>query len=272
MEGTVSPIEGGLKVKGEFHKTPSRERPLVSIITVVYNGEAFLEKTMQSVLSQTYDNIEYIVVDGNSTDGTLAIIQQYEDQVDYWRSEPDTGLYDAMNKGIRLATGDYLWFMNAGDEIESTTILEQMMSQTNYADVIYGEANLIDPQGKILGTRTELTTRKLPVQLSWVDMGKGMVVCHQAMLVKRDMAPAYDLEYYCSADIDWTTKVLKRAATVLNMNKVVCRYMTEGISERKRKKCWQERFKITLKHFGFFGAVYYSFYILLRAIRYKLSG
>ena len=106
--------EGGLRIKGYFKKS-YEDKPLISIITVVFNGEKYLEQTIQSVINQTYDNVEYIIIDGGSTDGTVDIIKKYEGQIDYWISEEDDGIYDAMNKGINLASGEWINFMNAGD-------------------------------------------------------------------------------------------------------------------------------------------------------------
>jgi glycosyltransferase involved in cell wall biosynthesis len=110
-----SKIEGGLRVKGGAQKTPQRGKPLVSVITVVRNGQARIEATIRSVIDQSYENIEYIVIDGASGDATLDIVKRYEDRVDYWRSEPDSGAYDAMNKAVREATGDWIYFLGAGD-------------------------------------------------------------------------------------------------------------------------------------------------------------
>ncbi|MDA2912730.1 glycosyltransferase [Acidobacteriia bacterium AH_259_A11_L15] len=119
-------IEGGLRTKGQFHKKSEPGSPLVSVITVVRDGEKYLEQTIQSILNQTYDNIEYIIVDGASTDGTLDIVRKYEEQIAYWISEPDQGLYDAMNKGSIIATGDYALYLHEGDYFSSSDSVERM--------------------------------------------------------------------------------------------------------------------------------------------------
>lgn len=106
--------EGGLRGKGYF-KSSYPSKPLISIITVVYNGEKYLEETIQSVINQSYNNIEYIIIDGGSTDGTLDIIKKYEDYIDYWISEKDYGLYHAMNKGIEASRGEIIGMINSDD-------------------------------------------------------------------------------------------------------------------------------------------------------------
>ena len=114
--------EGGLRIKGYFKKS-FEDNPLISIITVVYNGEKYLEETIQSVINQTYDNVEYIIIDGGSTDGTIEIIKKYEENINYWVSEKDSGIYDAMNKGIKIANGKWINFMNAGDIFYDNDVL-----------------------------------------------------------------------------------------------------------------------------------------------------
>lgn len=130
--------EGGLGRK-KYSKKSFDVKPLISIVTIVFNGEQYLEKTIQSVINQTYDNIEYIIIDGGSTDGTLGIIKQYEDKIDYCISERDNGIYDAMNKGITLATGEWLNFMNAGDKFYDANILTNIFCKHNNSDLIYSD-------------------------------------------------------------------------------------------------------------------------------------
>jgi glycosyltransferase involved in cell wall biosynthesis len=126
LDSSVS-VSGGLRKKG-FLKNSSAG-PVVTVITVTFNAQAMLESTIQSVLEQTYDNIEYIIVDGGSHDGTLAIIKRYDFAIDLWLSESDRGLYDAMNKGIRQASGDWLNFLNAGDTFDSASTMRALVDQ-----------------------------------------------------------------------------------------------------------------------------------------------
>ena len=104
------------------------KKPLISIITVVFNGEKKLEKTISSVINQTYDNLEYIVIDGSSKDGTIDIIKKYEDKINYWVSEKDSGIYEAMNKGILASKGDYINFMNAGDFFTRKNLVSEVVN------------------------------------------------------------------------------------------------------------------------------------------------
>lgn len=129
--------EGGLRTKGCFKKSLP-EKPLISVVTVVFNGEKYLEETIQSVLNQTYSNIEYIIIDGGSTDGTIDIIRKFEDTIDYWVSEPDKGIYDAMNKGICCATGVIVGLLNCGDFYNTFALSKVTAADPLYNSVITG--------------------------------------------------------------------------------------------------------------------------------------
>lgn len=130
--------EGGLRTQGYF-KIDAEHQPLISVITVVFNGESCLEKTILNVIEQIYPNVEYIIIDGGSTDGTLDIIRRYENQIDYWISEKDKGIYDAMNKGIMTSTGKWINFMNAGDAFYGQAVLEKIFTSNIDADLIYSD-------------------------------------------------------------------------------------------------------------------------------------
>ena len=193
-----------------MHNHPT---PKFSIITVTYNAEAVLEDTIQSVISQTYHHVEYIIVDGASKDGTLSIIDRYRDRITRIVSEPDKGLYDAMNKGIRLATGDYLCFLNAGDSFHEDDTLQQMVrsiSGNELPDVLYGETELVDKEGHFIRMRRLAA----PEVLTWRSFKQGMLVCHQAFFAKASLVEPYDLQYRFSADFDWCIRVMKKARTL----------------------------------------------------------
>ena len=247
--------------------------PKVSIITVVYNNVAELGVTMDSIKAQTYPNIEYLIIDGGSTDGTLELIKEREAEVTQWISEPDKGLYDAMNKGQKMATGDFVWFMNSGDLIESPDTLQQVFEIDGLtADIYYGETNLIDETGKILGTRSKLTTRKLPVELTWRSFKYGNVVSHQSLIVRKVVAEPYDLSYPCSADIEWEVSAFKNAKQTVNINGIMSRFLVGGYSSQRQPSCWQERIKIFLKHYGLVQTVLVHIYFVFRAAKFSLFG
>lgn len=227
-------------------------KPLFSIITVTYNAEAFVEKTILSVLGQTYPDIEYILIDGASTDGTMEIVKKYKDNPHFsWKSEPDNGLYDAMNKALKLATGDYVWFINAGDTLHSATTVEQLADSIPgklLPDVIYGETAIIDERGKKLGMRR----LKTPERLTWKSFRMGMLVCHQSFLVRPIIAPDFDLSYPRSADFDWCVNCLKNADDIYNSHMVLSNFLEGGMSTSQRKESLKERFQIMKKHYGVF--------------------
>jgi glycosyltransferase involved in cell wall biosynthesis len=228
---------------------------LISIITVTYNAEKYLERTIRSITAQTYPHIEYLIIDGGSTDGTLDIVRKYETHVQYWISEPDQGLYDAMNKGLARATGEYVWFMNAGDEIYAADTLERIARRfPENGDVYYGDALFVNEQHEELGLRSLLTPHRLPAQLSWQDMRLGMVVCHQSFIARRRIAPPYEPRFRYSADVDWEIKCLKRAEKVVFVNAVVSRYLTGGFSRKHLRKSLLDRYAVLREHFGIAGA------------------
>jgi len=222
---------------------------LFSIITVAYNASQWLERTIQSVISQSYSNIEYIIIDGNSTDGTLEIIKKYQPSIARCISEPDNGLYDAMNKGLKLATGDYVWFLNAGDTLYSKNTVQEIVNTLggeNLPDVIYGETQIIDSQGNLLAMRR----LKAPKKLSWKSFRMGMLVCHQSFIVKRTIAAQYDLQYRFTADYDWCIRCMKKASVIFNTHLVLSRFMEAGLSAENRKESLKERYRIMCENYG----------------------
>jgi len=210
-------LKGGYRADG---RSPVAQPglPVVSVITVVYNSLNLIEKTIRSILGQTYPNIEFIVIDGGSTDGTVDIIRRHEKQISWWISEPDHGIYDAMNKGLAAATGNYVWFINAGDRIYATDTLEKIFddpsSQTRVpgsilrlGKIYYGDTMIVDSGFHELGLRR----LRPPEILTWRSFRKGMLVSHQAIIVSRDIAPQFDPQYRHSADFDWVVRALKKA-------------------------------------------------------------
>ncbi len=218
----------------------------ISIITVVRNDEKHIEQTIRSVLDQTFTDYEYLVIDGASTDGTLDIIKKYEDRLT-WISEPDKGIYDAMNKGLRMARGEYVLFLNSGDSFFDGKVLEKVFSSAPDADVYYGDTVIVDESGQILGSRR----LRPPGTLDWRSFRKGMLVSHQAFIPKRALCPEYDLRYKYSADFDWTIKVLKKARKTVNTGIVIVKYLDGGVTKKHLKESLKERFRIMAHYYGF---------------------
>mgnify|MGYP001518566541 CR=1 FL=1 len=218
--------------------------PKFSVITVAYNAEAVLEDTIQSVISQTYRHVEYIIVDGASKDKTLSITDRYKNHIAQVVSEPDKGLYDAMNKGIRLATGDYLCFLNAGDSFHEDDTLQQMvhtLTGSELPDVLYGETALVDKEGHFDRMRR----------------------------LSAALAEPYNLKYRFSADFDWCIRIMKKAQTLHNTHLTIIDYLDEGMTTRNREASLKERFRIMAQHYGWISTAAYHAWFVLRAVLKK---
>ncbi len=222
------------------------EQPTLSVITVVYNNARDIERTIRSVVGQTYPHIEYLVVDGGSTDGTVAVIKQYSDRISQWVSEPDKGIYDAMNKGLAMATGDYVLFMNSGDEIYAPDTVARIFATEPGADIYYGETELFDDNWESLGLRRH----HVPERFSWRSFRYGMNVSHQAIYIRRSIVGRYDTQYQLSADIDWVIRAAKQAKRAVNTRMLVAKYLVGGLSKKRHRQSLVERFRIFTKHYG----------------------
>ena len=220
--------------------------PKLTVITIVYNNVRDIERTMLSVLSQTYGNVEYIIIDGKSTDGTIEVIRKYEHRLAKLVSEPDKGIYDAMNKGLAMATGDYILFMNSGDEIYEPETVARVFATSPDADIYYGETEMYNPQWQSLGQRRHQTPR----HFSWRSFKYGMSVSHQAIYIKRSISEPFDTHYQLSSDIDWIIRAAKKARKIVNTHLYVAKYMVGGMSKAKHRQSLLERFEIFTKHYG----------------------
>jgi len=240
--------------------------PKISIITVVFNGEKHIGRTIASVTGQTYRGIEYIIIDGKSTDRTLEIIEGSKG-VDRLVSEPDSGLYDAMNKGLKAATGDYVWYLNAGDQIYSDDTVEKMVAgMDGTPDIIYGGTMIIDEEQNEIGDRR----LKPPARLTWKSFRQGMVVCHQSFIVSREIAPEYNLAYRFSADIEWAIRAARNAAQIHNSHMILSRFLEGGLTENHIKEGLKERFRIMRHYYGLIPTVLRHFVFGIRLTNYYL--
>ena len=237
-----------------------------SVVTITYNAAAVLRSTLDSVMMQDYPNVEHLIIDGASTDETLAIAKAYQKLSDEAenghvvkiQSEPDKGLYDAMNKGLRLATGDYIVFMNAGDRFPEADTLDKVMLAAVVGDgeerpaVLFGNTDIIDDKGNFLYHRR----LSPPERLTWRSFRYGMVVCHQAFYARIDIARSlpYDTTFRYSADVDWCIRVMKEGERqhllLRNIHAVVANYMEEGQTTIHHKDSLKERFEVMRRHYG----------------------
>ncbi|HEY2583556.1 MAG TPA: glycosyltransferase family 2 protein [Mucilaginibacter sp.] len=232
-------------------------QPKLTVITVVYNNARDIERTMLSVLNQSYPNIEYIIVDGLSTDGTLEIIKHYESRITKLISEKDKGIYDAMNKGLAVATGDFVLFMNSADEFYEPDTVAKVFSTADNADIYYGETEMTDDKGQSLGQRRH----KAPENFTWRSFKYGMSVSHQAIYIRRSIIEPYDSRYHLSADIDWIIRAAKKAKKVANVNQYVAKYQVGGMSKTKHRESLLERFDIMKRYYGLVPTIFNHFVI-----------
>lgn len=219
--------EGGLRTQGLF-KESYNNMPLISIVTVVFNGEEHIEETIQSVVEQTYDNVEYVIIDGGSTDGTLGIIKQHENKIDYWVSENDQGIYDAMNKGISLCIGDVIGIINADDFYEIDALSESVKLLLGGFSYSYGDINFIKKYGKVY--------KKKPVDLQSLDkkIYQEMVIPHISMLIKRCVYKkigVFDTEYKIAGDHDFLVRMHVNGIAGKNTNMVIANAYDGGVSK-----------------------------------------
>ena len=254
-----------------------------SIVTITYNAEKVLERTLNSVLHQTYEGVEHLIVDGASKDNTLLMEERYKEQNDTSEnghkviilSEPDHGIYDAMNKGLTQASGDYIVFLNAGDCLPDAHTLEEIVHQSRlnqYPEnelpgVLYGNTNIVDNEGRFLHPRR----LQPPAKLTWKSFRHGMLVCHQAFYARTDIAKntQYDTRYRFSADVDWCIRVMRESErmglTLCNTKMVVANYTEEGATTQHHSESLKERFHVMRRHYGLVTTLAMHAWFLIRA-------
>lgn len=254
--------------------------PKITIATVTYNAEKSLQATLDSVASQTYPHIEHLIIDGCSKDQTMELIHRYVDsntgkkiphEIKVIR-EPDKGLYDAMNKAIEHAEGEYLCFLNAGDKFHQPDTIWQVMTKLEQTEgkpaVIYGETDLVDANGHFIRHRR----LQAPERLHWKSFLQGMLVCHQSFYVRTDLARQehYNLAYRYSADYDWCIRIMKQAAArnlpLYNTHLILTDYLSEGLTTQNHKKSLFERLRIMAHHYSWPAAISQHLWFIVRAV------
>lgn len=262
----------------------------ITVATVTYNAGPLIGRTIRSVEEQTYPYVEHVIIDGNSQDETLELVHHYQERnsVNEVRheiaclSEPDEGLYDAMNKALDMATGRYIIFLNAGDTFHSadTLALAARAALSTVADeqnakklpaVLYGDTHLVNDRGEFL-RRRRLTP---PEQLTWHSFKNGMLVCHQAFFARTDIARRnpYDRRYRLSADYDWCIRIMregeKLGLPLTNLHSVVADYLSGGLSKRHHRASLWERLRIMAHHYGLAVAIGQHLWFVIRVFTKK---
>lgn len=261
------------------------EPPLkITVATVTYNAAPLLERTFASVAAQDYPYVEHLIVDGNSRDNTLEHVHHYQEQNSIADlpheivciSEPDNGLYDAMNKAIDMATGHYIVFLNAGDKLHAGDTLSRIADAarnmsadaTDRPAVIYGRTHIVDDEGRFLRRRR----LEPPARLTWRSFRAGMLVCHQAFYARTDIARQhhYDLRYRFSADFDWCVRIMRYARRhhlpLTDAHAVLADYLSEGMTTKNHKASLRERFRIMTRHYGLVVTLWQHAFFLLRSV------
>jgi len=266
-EGENRKGEGGLRTQGYFKKS-YEDKPLISIITVVYNGEKFLEETILSVIHQSYNNVEYIIIDGGSSDGTLDIIKKYEDYIDYWVSERDSGIYDAMNKGIDLASGEWMNFMNAGDIFyDQDTVSNVFVENENFQNIAVVYGDLIVDYGEF-----QRFQKAKPLKGIW----KGMVFSHQSCFIRTPVHKnnKYTLNYKITGDFEFFYKLYENNTKFEYIAMTIAIVDVEGLSDTNRVECLKQKYdvvsqeKFSIKYYFYYTYAYIDQYfrVLLKKI------
>ena len=250
----------------------------ITYITVTYNAAAAVKRTLDSVLRQDYPHICHLIIDGASTDDTQKIVDDYVTRSNETgnghtvlvTSEPDNGIYDAMNKGLRSATGDYICFLNAGDFLPAedtvTRIIETLGSQS--PAVLYGDTDIVDSDGRFLRHRRLAP----PENLTWRSFRQGMLVCHQAFYARVDFAvqTPYDTAFRYSADVDWCIRIMRQAekegVPLLHLHMVVANYTEEGQTTLHHRESLMERYRVMQRHYGVLQTFFLHCWFVVRAI------
>ena len=243
------------------------EHPL-TLITINYNNLQGLQATVASVVNQIASKKwHWMVIDGGSTDGSKDYLETNSDLFDLWVSEPDKGIYDAMNKGLQQVKQGFVWFLNSGDRLHGTNALAAVLGEMEthpQADCFYSDTYFVDEAYRELGLISALKPQKFPQELTFESFRYGMNICHQSFVVRRELAPFYKTEYRQAADIDWILEILKKRPVCVQVASVLSEFQTGGSSSQHARKAMKERYKILQSHFGLLPNLGAQAWIVLR--------
>lgn len=254
------------KIMVRKYLNENNRKPLITIITVVLNGSKTIEKAIKSIVNQTYRNFEYIIIDGCSTDGTLSIIKKYNKKIDYWISEPDKGLFDAMNKGIKLANGEYIYFLLADDYIINSKVIEKVANDlikynpsVAYGQIVYP----IEGYGYLIWPKKEVSVKDIKI---------GQTLPQQGLFFKRKLmlkAKLFDLKYDVCGDRDILCKCVKISGTPFFLGYLIAFFGAQGKSSGLHLN---EAAEVVYRNFGLLNMIiFYLTYGPLIFVRYFLN-
>ena len=260
--GNTTVKKDGLRI----HKKVERNieyRPLISIITIVFNGEEYLEKTIKSVISQTCADIEYVVVDGGSNDNTLSVIKKYNNQIHCWVSEFDEGISDAFNKGIKLASGNWMLFLNAGDifcEANTLEKISRILIDNSDKDIVYGNIDLVNEGYKLIKTYGHLFNKK--------DFERKMIIPHQSIFHNKNIFDKYGLhnkKYKRAMDYELLLRIENPKFEYHNMT--ITKMLSGGVSQQQVYKVYVEYYQAQLENLKYKSRISLSYVLFCNLLK-----
>jgi len=257
----ISKLEGGLRLKG-LVKASTHDKPLISIITVVLNGEKFLEESIKSVMCQSYLNVEYLIIDGGSTDGTLEIIRKYEHAIDYWFSEADAGIFNAMNKSLNFVSGDWFLFLGADDTLINSEVLMKASHEMRNRSAVY--------YGNVLTLNSNLLYAGHFSRFKLIHQN----ICHQAIFYPSAVCihRLYDERYKVSADYKYNIELWGDGAIFVYIPIIITVYNETGRSSMGEVQFELDKLDLIRIHLGFYFFVIAKITNFLFFLKQKMSS
>ncbi len=247
----------------------------ISVITINYNNLQGLKNTFNSIVNQTDRHlVEWIVIDGNSTDGSAEFLREHKNEIDILEIASDKGIYDAMNKGLALANVTaFVWFMNSGDTVYSNDVFHKLLYivRNEFCDIVFSDTMFVTPQQEQIGLISKLKPQRLPKHLTPWGFRFGMNVCHQSFVVRKSLCEPFELKYKQAADIDWIIKILKTDTMSIRCNFIISNFEVGGSSYQHTQTAWKERFDVLTKHYGLLPNLLAHVWIIIRWVLFNLK-